>query len=295
VEAFWESFRLDPRQPGHASMRASDADREIVRVMLADAYADGRLTREEYDDRLNTLYGSRTLGEMPALVTDLVPPDGPAMAPATLPPADLRTRGARKWRRDVEESIGALLFPSVICTVIWIAVGGGGFFWPAFPMLFLGLNLIKTIVQRETVIEREVLRLQEQAAKDTAPELPAADSDPDEAGGSAVLPWRYDRMGRPAAGAAAAWHGAGLGAGLPVRGVRKRVPAFRVRAGLAGAGAASRSAGAPQARCRHPGPAGTGGAPVGVPRVRGAAPPAVPQPGLPPAFRADSPRAQKRW
>jgi hypothetical protein len=45
VEAFWESFRLDPRQPGHASMRASDADREIVRAMLADAYADGRLTR----------------------------------------------------------------------------------------------------------------------------------------------------------------------------------------------------------------------------------------------------------
>ena len=45
MEAFWESFRLDPRQPGHASMRASDADREIVRAMLADAYADGRLTR----------------------------------------------------------------------------------------------------------------------------------------------------------------------------------------------------------------------------------------------------------
>ena len=71
MEAFWESFRLDPRQPGHASMRASDADREIVRAVLADAYADSRLTREEYDDRLNTLYGSRTLGEMPSLVTDL--------------------------------------------------------------------------------------------------------------------------------------------------------------------------------------------------------------------------------
>jgi Domain of unknown function (DUF1707) len=71
MEAFWESFRLDPRQPGHASMRASDADREIVRAVLADAYADGRLAREEYDDRLNTLYGSRTLGEMPSLVTDL--------------------------------------------------------------------------------------------------------------------------------------------------------------------------------------------------------------------------------
>jgi hypothetical protein len=162
-------------------MRASDADREIVRVMLADAYADGRLTREEYDDRLNTLYGSRTLGEVSSLLTDLVPPDGPATVPAPLRPADLRTRGARKWRRDVEESFVAFLFPTIICTVIWIAVTGGGFFWPVFPMLFLGLNLVKTVVQRESVIEREVLRLEEQAAKDAAPELPTGRSDPGEA------------------------------------------------------------------------------------------------------------------
>ena len=181
MEAFWESFRLDPREPGHASLRASDADREIVRAMLADAYADGRLTREEYDDRLNTLYGSRTLGEMPSLVTDLVPLDGPPTAPAPLPRADLRTRGARKWRRDVEESFVAFLVPSIICTVIWIAVTSGGFFWPAFPMLFLGLNLVKTVVQRESVIEREVLRLEEQAAKDTAAELSTGRGDPDEA------------------------------------------------------------------------------------------------------------------
>jgi hypothetical protein len=181
VEAFWESFRLDPRQPGYASMRASDADREIVRAQLADAYADGRLTHEEYDDRLSTLYGSRTLGEVSSLVTDLVPPDGPAMAPVPLLRADLRTRGARKWRRDVEESFVAFLVPSIICTVIWIAVTSGGFFWPVFPMLFLGLNLVKTVVQRESVIEREVLRLEEQEAKDTAPELPAERGDPDEA------------------------------------------------------------------------------------------------------------------
>jgi hypothetical protein len=45
-------------------------------------------------------------------------------------------------------------------------------------------------VQRESVIEREVLRLEEQAAKDTAPELPADHVDPDQAGegrGSAPL------------------------------------------------------------------------------------------------------------
>jgi hypothetical protein len=181
VEPFWESFRLDPRQPGHAPMRASDADREIVRATLGDAFADGRLTREEYDDRLNTLYGSRTLGEVSSLVTDLVPLDGSPMAPAPLLGADMRTRGARKWRKDVEESLAAFLVPSIICTVIWIAVTGRGFFWPVFPMLFLGLNLVKTVVQRESIIEREVLRLEEQAAKDSPPELLAERGDPDEA------------------------------------------------------------------------------------------------------------------
>jgi hypothetical protein len=181
VEAFWESFRLDPRSPGHATMRASDADREIVRTVLAEAYADGRLTREEYDDRLNTLYGSRTLGELPSLVTDLVPPDVPPAAPAPSLPADFRTRAVRKWRKDVEESFTAFLVPTIICTVIWIAATGRGFFWPAFPMLFLGLNLIKTVVGRESVIEREVHRLEEQAAKDADPELPGGRGDPDEA------------------------------------------------------------------------------------------------------------------
>jgi len=181
VEPFWESFRLDPRQPGHAPMRASDADREIVRATLGDAFADGRLTREEYDDRLNTLYGSRTLGEVSSLVTDLVPLDGSPMAPAPLLGADMRTRAARKWRKDVEESLAAFLVPSIICTVIWIAVTGGGFFWPVFPMLFLGLNLVKTVVQRESIIEHEVLRLEEQAAKDSPPELLAERGDPDEA------------------------------------------------------------------------------------------------------------------
>jgi len=177
VENFWESFRLDPRQAGNASMRASDADRELVRTVLVDAYGDGRLTREEYDDRLNALYGSRTLGELPSLVADLMPADGRPALPAPLHPAALRAQGARKWRRDVEESFGAFLFPSVICTVIWIAIGGG-FFWPLFPMLFLGLNLMKTVVQRESAIDREVARLEKQAAKDALPDSPASHGDP---------------------------------------------------------------------------------------------------------------------
>ena len=176
METFWESFRLDPRQPKNAPMRASDADRDTVRAVLADAYTDGRLTHDEYDDRLSALYSSRTLGELPALVSDLVLPDSP---PVPLPVADPRARGARKWRKDVEESLAAFLVPSIICTAIWVAVGAGSFFWPIFPILFMGVNLVKTVVQRETIIEREVLRLEAQAAKGELPDSPADSDDPD--------------------------------------------------------------------------------------------------------------------
>jgi len=145
-------------------MRASDADRDTVRAVLADAFADGRLTAEECNERVSTLYSSRTLGEIPPLVADLVAPDGSSSAPARLDRSELRSQGARKWRKEVEESFTAFLVPTVICTVIWL-VATRGFFWPAIPMLFLGLNLLKTIVQRESAIEREVLRLEKSAAK----------------------------------------------------------------------------------------------------------------------------------
>ncbi len=64
--------------------------------------------------------------------------------------------------------------------MIWLATSGGGFFWPLFPLLFLGINLIRTVVQRESVIEHEVLRLEEQAAQDAAPRLAPGRDGPDE-------------------------------------------------------------------------------------------------------------------
>jgi hypothetical protein len=101
-------------------------------------------------------------------------------------------------------------------------------------------------------------------------------------------------MGRPATRAAAAWHGAGLGTRLPMRGVRTRVRELRNRTGNAKAAAAARTPGAAQTGRRHPCPAGTGGNSVRMPRVWRAAPSTVPQPGVPPAFRTDSSRARKK-
>ena len=52
-------------------MRASDADRERVVTVLADALADGRLTAEEHDERVTRAYAARTLGDLAELTSDL--------------------------------------------------------------------------------------------------------------------------------------------------------------------------------------------------------------------------------
>lgn len=58
-------------------MRASDTDREQVAELLCEAYAAGRLNREEFDERSTAACSALTLGELQDLSADLpVPPPG---------------------------------------------------------------------------------------------------------------------------------------------------------------------------------------------------------------------------
>jgi hypothetical protein len=63
--------------PRHASrdLRASDADRERVVAMLGDALADGRISQDEYSERISTALSARTLGDLAVLTTDLAAPE----------------------------------------------------------------------------------------------------------------------------------------------------------------------------------------------------------------------------
>lgn len=55
-------------------MRASDADREAIAERLRDGFAEGRLDTEEFEQRLDAVYTSRTLSELRPLVRDLPQP-----------------------------------------------------------------------------------------------------------------------------------------------------------------------------------------------------------------------------
>lgn len=53
-------------------LRASDADRERVMTVLSTAYAEGRLTREEHDERLSQVSVAKTFDDLVPVTADLV-------------------------------------------------------------------------------------------------------------------------------------------------------------------------------------------------------------------------------
>lgn len=167
---FWSSFSHDPRDAQYQSMRASDLDRGVVQQALTEAYADGRLDREEFDERSESTLGSRTLGELVPLVGDLVSPTTPAttgrgLAAAT--PADLHQRAVEKYTSDRREAVFGFLFATIICTVIWFLTTGPGHFpWPAFVALGTGFNVAKTVARKTEIIASHERRLEKKRAKE---------------------------------------------------------------------------------------------------------------------------------
>lgn len=64
-------------------LRCADEDRELVARVLNNAYADGRLTLEEHDERISNAYNAKTFGELDELTLDLIP--GGAQTGQSLP------------------------------------------------------------------------------------------------------------------------------------------------------------------------------------------------------------------
>jgi hypothetical protein len=54
------------------NLRASDADRDQVATLLSAAYAEGRLSREEHDERIDQLMAAKTFDDLLPITQDLV-------------------------------------------------------------------------------------------------------------------------------------------------------------------------------------------------------------------------------
>jgi Domain of unknown function (DUF1707) len=54
------------------NLRASDADRDQVATLLSTAYAEGKLSREEHDERIDQLMAAKTFDDLLPITQDLV-------------------------------------------------------------------------------------------------------------------------------------------------------------------------------------------------------------------------------
>ena len=71
------------------NLRASDADRDRVATVLSTAYAEGRLSKDEHDERLEQLLRAKTFDDLIPLTSDLVVV--PRSAPTPTPSVEIDT------------------------------------------------------------------------------------------------------------------------------------------------------------------------------------------------------------
>jgi len=129
-------------------IRASDEDRGRIAAALGEHYAAGRLTLEEFQERLDQAYAATTVGELRDLLADLPVRDlGQLPAPSGGKPPLPQRRAPGPPQIPAGGSVPALraawpfwLAISLGVFVIWLlsgATGGPWFLWIALPLVFL--------------------------------------------------------------------------------------------------------------------------------------------------------------
>ena len=117
------------------SIRASDEDRERVVEILRQNNVEGRLTSEEFEERMSAAYSARTMGSLAELTTDL-PVDLAAHSRAQ---AELARRQAARVpvSRQLRAAVSSWISLGVVLSVIWV-ISGAGYYWPAWPLGIIG-------------------------------------------------------------------------------------------------------------------------------------------------------------
>jgi hypothetical protein len=123
---------------GHLSnsLRIGDADRERAQALLADHYAAGRLDKDEYDQRLDQIWGARTHAELMPVFRDLPGPGGPdprrPSGPYSTPAGRARFAppASRGWARRIPGPLLVLL--AALAAVVVLA---------HLPLILVGLGV----------------------------------------------------------------------------------------------------------------------------------------------------------
>lgn len=97
-------------------MRASDDDRAKVQEVLNSAFAEGRLTQQEWEQRANELATAKTYADLDRLTADL---PGHSLIPQYAPPGPLK-----QWQ--APQRTNGLAVAALVCGIGQLVA-----FWPA--------------------------------------------------------------------------------------------------------------------------------------------------------------------
>ncbi len=124
------------------AIRASDMDRESVVTILRDAYAEGRLTLDEFEERMAGAYAARTWGDLRDLTADLpVQPDLSTGNPPVLPQAPGVQAPARQAlpRPAARRGPDSRLLPALFIWAMIAAAAGNPWVAGIFTVFIIGL------------------------------------------------------------------------------------------------------------------------------------------------------------
>jgi hypothetical protein len=130
-------------------MRASDADRDATIATLREAFAEGRLSQDEFDERLGRAHSARTYADLSHLTEDL---PGAVAVPSPTPVVEQSSDPAKE-RRDLRSAWASWLGVGVLVNIIWFATwmgsGPAPYYWPIWVVgPWGGAMLIWTLTSR---------------------------------------------------------------------------------------------------------------------------------------------------
>jgi hypothetical protein len=170
--SIWRRFEHDPRDPTYATMRASDRDRAVVHDVLVESYGDGRIDREEFDERSSQVTAAKTYADLVPPIRDLTA-DALSARVATVPTADLERQARRYYGEQVRDSFFGFLIPNLICWAIWFLTGHDGFIWPIFVLIPTAGNVLRVGASKRSIIESRIEKLERKQAKALEPPKPS--------------------------------------------------------------------------------------------------------------------------
>lgn len=124
-------------------LRVSDAEREEIVAILRDQTSAGRLTLEEFEERLGETYQARTAGDLQHVLREL-PVQPPATSAHPAEPTDEHLR--RRYRRRLRNDVVGFLMPNFVCNLIW-SLGPMEYWWPGWVLLGTGIGLAGTLAK----------------------------------------------------------------------------------------------------------------------------------------------------